>query len=260
MTVPANRLSATLGVLLGVVALLVASACGSGQPLAYDYIRVFLHEQGVLGLTKQHTDPTRIAVYFHGLDNNEKVLLDDAHRPLVDSLVNDGFAVVASNAGGNVFGNEDSQEDYLQLIQFAQEHYGGPLPVYFIAESMGAVAAANLYAKVPGLDVLGMVGISPALDFGVAQQDLQPAIAAAYAPESPATMNPLDLPPKLLAGKHFRFWASPQDTFVPAATNATAFEQQFGSVADVTVATCTGDHADPSCMPPGQILDWLNGL
>ncbi|CAN5341877.1 hypothetical protein BH11ACT7_BH11ACT7_16200 [soil metagenome] len=238
----------------------VLTACSNNGPVLYDYVRVYLHEQGVLGVSKQHADPTRIAVYFHGLDNNEKVIIDDAHRELVDTLVNAGFAVVAGNAGGNVFGNAGSQSDYVELIRFAQEHYGGPLPVYFIAESMGAVAAANIYAKVPEVNALGMVGISPALDIENVQEPLRPAVAAAYAPKSPETMNPLSLPPELLEGKHFRFWASDGDTTVPAQLNAAAFQQEFGSVADVTVEACTGEHADPSCMPAAQILDWLNTL
>jgi hypothetical protein len=254
-----SRLKATFVVLLcGLFP--AVTACSAQQPVPYDYVRVFLHEQGVLGLSLRDTDPTRIAVYFHGLDNNEKVLLDDTHRPLVDNLVNAGFAVVASNAGGNVFGNAGSQFDYLELIRFAQEHYGGPLPLYFIAESMGAIAATNIYAKVPELDVLGLAGISPALDFDTAEEGVRPAIAAAHAPESPAAMNPLALPPELLEGKHFRFWASDADTAVPAALNAKAFEQQFGAVADVTVASCTGEHADPSCIPAEAILEWLNQL
>lgn len=257
----ANRLRTALAVLLcGLVFPAVAGCSHTSGPVLYDYVRVYLHGQGVLGVSKQHVKPDRIAVYFHGLDNNEKVLLDDAHRELVDTLVDAGFAVVAGNAGGNVFGNPGSQFDYLELTRFAQEHYGGPLPLYFIAESMGAVAATNIYARNPELGVLGLAGISPALDFGTAQEGVRPAIAAAYAPDSPDIMNPLNLPPELLEGKHFRFWASDGDSTVPAQLNAKTFEQRFGSVADITVATCTGEHADPSCMPAGQIIEWLDRL
>jgi hypothetical protein len=260
MSSVASRFRTALAVLLCGLVFPVLTACSNNGPVLYDYVRVYLHEQGVLGVSKQNTDPTRIAIYFHGLDSNEKVLLDDAHRPLVDTLVNAGFAVVASNAGGNVFGNAGSQFDYLELIRFAQENYGGPLPMYFIAESMGAVAATNIYAKERGVNALGMVGISPALDFGSAQQGFRSAIAAAYASGSPATMDPVNLSPELLEGKKFRFWASDGDTLVPARQNAQAFEQKFGQVADVTVESCTGEHSDPSCMPPAQILDWLNTL
>jgi pimeloyl-ACP methyl ester carboxylesterase len=257
----ANRLRTALAVLLcGLVFPAVAGCSHTEGPVLYDYVRVFLHEQGVVGVSKRDVDPKRIAVYFHGLDNDEKVLLDDTHRELVDTLVDAGFAVVASNAGGNVFGNPGSQFDYLELIRFAQEHYGGPLPMYFIAESMGAIAASNIYARHPDLGVLGMAGISPALDFGTAQEGVRPAIAAAYGSASPDIMNPLNISPELLVGKHFRFWASDGDTAVPAQLNAKAFEQRFGSVADITVASCTGEHADPSCMPAGQILEWLNWL
>lgn len=255
-----RRFRTALVVLLCGLVFPVVTACSNSGPVLYDYVRVYLNEQGALAVSKQNTDPTRIAVYFHGLDNNEKVLIDDSHRELVDTLVNAGFAVVASNAGGNVFGNAGSQSDYLELIQFAQEHYGGPLPMYFIAESMGAIAAVNIYAKESDVDVLGMAGISPALDFRAAAQGFQPAIAAAYTDASPEDMNPLDLSPELLEGKHFRFWASDADTTVTARQNAGAFEEKFGSVADVSVTPCTGEHADPSCMPAAQILDWLNQL
>ena len=255
----ANRFRMALVVLLCGLVFPAVTAC-SNEPVLYDHVRIFLNEQGVLGVSKQGAEPTRIAVYFHGLDSDEKVLLDDAHRGLVDALVNDGFAVVASNAGGNAFGNAGSQLDYVELIRFAQEHYGGPLPVYFIAESMGGIAASNIYAGSPDLGVLGMVGISPALDFKTTREDFRPAIAAAYAPDSPDRENPLDLPPESVEGKHFRFWASDSDTVVSATQNAKAFEQKFGSVTDVTVESCTGEHSDPSCMPAGQILDWLNAL
>ncbi|MET0896530.1 MAG: alpha/beta hydrolase [Mycobacterium sp.] len=255
----ANRFRTALVVLLCGLVFPAVAGC-SNEPVLYNYARVFLNDQGVLAVSKQDAEPTRIAVYFHGLDSDEKVLLDDAHRGLVDTLVNNGYAVVASNAGGNVFGNAGSQSDYVELIRFAQEHYGGPLPVYFIAESMGAIAASNIYAEVPELDVLGMVGISPALDFENTREDFRPAIAAAYAPDSPDRMDPLNLAPEALAGKHFRFWASDSDTVVPAALNAQAFANKFGSVTDVTVTPCTGEHSDPSCMPAGQILEWLDQL
>ncbi|WP_199253348.1 serine aminopeptidase domain-containing protein [Mycolicibacterium mengxianglii] len=256
-----HRFKVVVTVLLCGLVFPAVTACHSTpEPSAYDYVRVFVHGQGVLGVSAKYTDPTRIAVFFHGLDQTEKVLLDDAHRPLVDTLVNAGFAVVAGDAGGNAFGNSDSQSDYLGLIEFAQAHYGGPLPMYFIAESMGAAAATIIYATTPDLNVRGLAGISPALDYQSVPDGLQPAITAAYAPRSPESANPMTIAPKLLAGKHFRFWASDTDTMVPAALNATAFQRKFGAVADVTVETCTGDHADPSCMPAEPILDWLNRL
>ena len=260
MRTVASRFRTVLVVLLCGLVFPVVTACSNSGPVLYDYVRVYLNGQGVLGVSKQDAAPTRIAVYFHGLDNSEKVLIDDAHRELVDTLVNEGFAVVASNAGGNVFGNAGSQFDYRELIQFSQEHYGGPLPMYFIAESMGAVAAANIYAKDPDVNVLGMVGISPALDLDSAQPGVQPAIATAFAPDSPDTVNPIKFTPEMLEGNHFGFWASDNDTTVPAHQNAEAFAQKFGAVAEVTVTPCTGEHADPSCMPAGPILEWLNQL
>ncbi len=230
--------------------------CSKAEVTEYDYTRVYVDGQGTLGVAKRGEAPRALVVYFHGLDSNEMVLLDEHHKPLTDLLVNAGYAVVASNAGGNSFGNPRSQRDYAELARVAREQYRTG-SVYLLAESMGAVAAVNLLAESTDPTLRGLVAISPALDLASAPEQYQQAIAAAYPEGTMEQSNPIALAPDLLAGKRMRFYASDGDTLVQTAHNADAFRDRFASVADISVVPCSGGHLDPSCVQPEDIAKWF---
>jgi hypothetical protein len=57
-----------------------------------------------------------------------------------------------------------------------------------------------------------------------------------------------------------KFYVSPGDTRVRAETNALAFQARFGSVADIEIANCSGDHGDSSCFQGDDVVKWFTAL
>ena len=110
----------------------------------FQVVEVEVNGPGTLGLSEYGHDVKGLLVYFHGSDQTARVIRDDEkHRNLFDPALRSGYAVVAADAGGNAFGNPASQQQYRRLIAAAREKYGA-VPVFFVAESMGALAALTL--------------------------------------------------------------------------------------------------------------------
>jgi pimeloyl-ACP methyl ester carboxylesterase len=255
-----RKARAALAVVLAVVCTAVTS-CAEPHVEKYDYLRVYVDGQSTLGLSKRGAPPTRLVIFFHGLDTDEHVLTADGmHQKLTDALIDNGFAVVASKAGGNAYGNPDSQRDYRELARVAAMHYRVG-DVYLLAESMGTIAAVNLLAESDVVRVRGLAAISPALDLLTAPPQYRAAIAAVYPDKAVLErVNPLNLPPEALAGKNLRFYASPDDPVVASNANALAFQSRFGSVANISVVPCTGEHMNESCVQGDDIARWFTSL
>ena len=258
------RTSRRVVVVLTAVAVLVSagsvSACSRSPKESFDYMRVELRGQAVLGVSKRGVEPRGVVVYFHGLDKDQDILTaDDAHEHLTNALTSAGFAVVAGNAGGNAFGNQVSQDQYADIAKLASERYKVQ-NVFFLAESMGTLAAVNMMARALTSRVRGLAAISPALNLESTPPAYQAAVAEAYPEQSFADANPMNLPAESFQGKHFRFYVTPQDAIVSTKNNAKAFQARFGSVADISIVECTGAHLDPSCIQPDDIVDWFKKL
>jgi pimeloyl-ACP methyl ester carboxylesterase len=247
-----------LGVVLAAV-MIVSTSCSSEQ-MNYQYFRVYIDGQPTLGLSMKKEDPTGLIIFFHGQDDNEFSLTrDDDHKKLTDTLVGNAFAVIASEADGNAYGNQESQRIYRRLIKTAISHYKAK-HVILLAESMGAVAAVNILATSPDLPILGLAAISPALDFNAAPSEYRAKIHQAYPDTSPESTNPMNIPPELLAGKKIRFYVTQQDSTVSTDANALAFRDRFGSAADISIITCTGGHLDASCIQGEDLVRWFRSL
>ena len=248
-------------ILLVVVLTLVAAACRTDDE-PYAYMRAYVAGQSSYAIAPKDDTPKAIVVYFHGVDTDESVITgDDKHERLTHALVDAGYAVVASNAGGNVFGNAASRNSYIALANLAREHYGVK-DVYFLAESMGAIAALRIAASAPTPErggPLGVAAISPALDLGDPPAQFVPAIDAAFAGESIDDANPMAIDPAELRGKPVRFYVSSADTVVPRA-QAVAFADKYGAAAPLSIVDCAGDHVDESCMQGAAIVAWFDSL
>lgn len=249
--------------LAAMVAVVVTAATSCAEPHVekYDYLRVYVDGQSTLGLSKRGAPPTRLVIFFHGLDSDEHILTGDAvHQKLTDTLVDNGFAIVASKAGGNAYGNPDSQRDYLELGRVAAHHYRVN-DVYLLAESMGTVAAVNVLAAGIGPQIRALAAISPALDLNSAPQQYHFGINAVFPDRRVLErVNPINLPPESVAGRNLRFYASPNDSLVGRDANALAFQARFGSVANISVVECAGGHVDPSCYQGDDIARWFTSL
>lgn len=70
----------------------------------------------------------------------------------------------------------------------------------------------------------------------------------------------MNLPAQEFQGKRMRIYASPEDSLVSFDANALAFQNRFGDLADISVASCTGPHGDPSCIQPDDVARWFTQL
>jgi pimeloyl-ACP methyl ester carboxylesterase len=259
MTRRARVRVATTVLIMTIVALL--SGCSEANVERFEYLRVTVDGQQALGISKKDAAIRGVVVYFHGLDADEfAVTSDDPHKTLTEKLVNAGFAVVSSRAGGNAFGNTESQRNYRELANMALELFRVQ-NVFFLAESMGAVAAINLLAASETSRIRGLAAINPAIDLANASASYAPIVAESY-PDHPARelANPMNFPPNALAGRQIRFYVSPDDVVVPAAANAMAFEKRFRGDAKISVVKCSGGQGDPSCFQGDDLLKWFSSL
>jgi pimeloyl-ACP methyl ester carboxylesterase len=214
---------------------------------------------GTAGLSVAGQPVTGIAVYFHGADQSARFIRDsEKHRNVFDPLLRAGLAVVAADAHGNAFGNPESREDYRRLIASARARYG-IVPLFFVAESMGALAALALMSEDTQHDVKGMVGISPLMGL---PPDIRSVgfIEGPWHREVPDSADPLTWSPEVFAGRSFRLYASQDDTVIPANASAAAFASRFGSVAAVEIVACTGGHAASACYQGSDVAKWIAGL
>lgn len=250
---------AVAGLIVVLVALL--SGCSDANVEQFEYLRVTVDGQQTLGISKKGGAVRGVVVYFHGPDADEfAIATDGPHKNLTERLVNADFAVVTSNASGNAFGNPQSQRNYRELANMALERYRVQ-NVFFLAESMGAVAALNLMAGIETSRIRGLAAINPATDLANASSSYAPIIAESF-PDHPTLerTNPMSLPPQAFAGKRLRFYVSNDDTVVPATSNALAFQKRFGATANMSLVACSGGHGDPSCLQSDDILKWFSAL
>lgn len=244
---------------LTVVMLAVAACVGCGDN-KMQYVRMSLGGQDVLGVSRSGVPIQGIVLFFHGMDRDESVLdFDDSHRELTATLADAGYAVVAGSAGGNVWGNAASQRMYTDLAVGSAQHYRAD-KFYFLAESMGTIAAMNVLAHNAQMNVAGMVGINPLLNLDSMPSKYYEQAKDANAGVPIAQVNPLDLPANSMAGKNLRFYVTPDDQLVPTEQNTNAFSKKFGATANISVVKCTGEHMDASCIQGKDIVEWYSSL
>jgi len=220
---------------------------------------VVVNGEGTWGLTATGVPIKGLVVYFHGSDQDAHVIQTDRkHTDLFDPMLRAGYAVVAADAGGNAFGNPASQEAYRGLIAAAQQKYiAGPM--FFVAESMGALAALALIRDDTARQVKGMVGVSPLM--GLPDEIRKVSyVEGPWGGPVPESADPLSWSPNVFRGRHFRLYASSTDDTVPGSASATAFADRFGSVAAITIVDCEGGHVATKCYQGEEVLDWIADL
>jgi pimeloyl-ACP methyl ester carboxylesterase len=214
---------------------------------------------GTVGLSVVGEPVKAIVVYFHGADQTARVIRDsEKHRNVFDPLLRSGMAIVAADAGGDAYGNPASREDYLRLIADAREKYG-QVPLFFVAESMGALAALALINEDTHHDVKAMVGITPLMGL---PPDIRTVsfIEGPWEGSVPSEADPLSWPPDAFEGRSFRLYASPGDKVIPSSASAFAFANRFGSVARVDVLECQGGHVASDCYRGSDVAAWFTSL
>ena len=246
-----------LSVLVAMALCFSVVSCSGVYSLKLDDVAV--DGPGTTGLSVVGQPVKGVAVYFHGADQNARVIRSsDKHRNVFDPLLRAGMAVVAADADGNAFGNPQSRDDYRRLIAAARDKYGN-VPLYFVAESMGALAALALISEDARRDVKGMIGLSPLMGLPPEIRYVS-FIADQWQRPVPDSADPLSWPPDMFAGRSFRLYTSPDDKVIPPNASAAAFANRFGSVATIEIVDCEGGHAADACYQGGDVANWIAGL
>jgi alpha-beta hydrolase superfamily lysophospholipase len=207
-------------------------------------------------------DPIGLVIYAHGVGDDHDVLsMDEKHIEVTERLLAEGYVVAASDAHFDAFGNAASQQDYVALaLELAQRY--GTSRTFFIAESMGGVAALQILAgdRIP--DLLGVAAISPLVDPRVLEgTDLEEPVLAAYGGEFPTGAdNPAQLPADAYEGANLRFYLAAEDSVTVSAVNSDPLVERLRDVANVSVVDCDGEHVDSSCFQPDDLADWFGAL
>lgn len=245
------------------VLLVVLGGCGgepSGPPPGGSQIgleRFEVNRQPAVLITPA-ASTRKVVVYVHGAGETvENIFRDQAKEQIFKTLLQAGYALAASDAHGDSWGNTASERDYLALISALRKR--GLRDVYVLALSMGGFNGLQLLGHVP---IKAWAGIFPACDLdsvydlGLYARDIRTAhgldagepAEVATRGRSPVAVNP---PP----GLPMRFWASPGDRVIPKRRNTdacAALARRRGARVEVT--TTQGDHGDPSNFDAAGIL------
>jgi pimeloyl-ACP methyl ester carboxylesterase len=212
--------------------------------------------------------PARALVVFTPGYNGsqDQILKFSALFPLRNALAEAGYAIAASNAHGNSYGNPTSIDDLVQLVGDARSRLPGVTRIDVVGFSMGGLDALMLTSerRVPNLDAV--VLLSPVCDqiaylrsyFGGAIRDAF-GHAKGSAPPVIARSDPEKQDPQSFKGSRYWFWMSPDDTTVPPAQTASMVAILRSAGADVRYSPLDGNHGDLSELTPGAVVAWLDG-
>jgi hypothetical protein len=205
---------------------------------------------------KQRT--SKVVVYMHGAGERiESAFRDVAKDGTFKTLLDAGYALAATDAHGDNWGNPASVQDQLALVAELRER--GLPDVYVLALSMGGLDGFQVLGRTP---VKAWAGIFPACDLasvwdvGLYRGQIRAAydLGASASPRgalrgrSPVSIDPPDELP-------MRFWASPGDRVIPMRPNTAAcaaIARRRGARVEVT--TTRGDHGDISNYDPAGVL------
>jgi pimeloyl-ACP methyl ester carboxylesterase len=234
-------------------------SCSPNSNYGFDVAEVDVAGPDTLGISDAGQPVKGVVVYFHGSDQTAQVIKDDRkHTDFFDPILRAGYAVVAADADGNAFGNRESQNAYRKLIDAARQKYvTGTL--FYVAESMGGIAALTLLSEDKERAVKGMVGISPLMGLPPAAQSIS-YIAGSWGGTVPPSADPLGWGPARFSGRQFRLYVPLGDKVIPRDASAKAFAKRFGSVAKVDVVNCNGDHVAVDCYRGDDVVRWMLSL
>jgi pimeloyl-ACP methyl ester carboxylesterase len=205
------------------------------------------------------TPTDRVVLYVHGAGETAgSIVGDPAKGPLVQLLLDRGYAIAASDARGNNWGNPASLQDYAALVEWLAGR--GLTRVYVLAQSMGGLDGLQLIdvaRPVAWAGIYVVCNLRAVYDLGRFSASIQAAYAAPATGWAPSAFSPVV--PQNVQGLPMMFWASPQDTEVPKATNTDqcAADAQAKGAA-VTVVPTTGEHGDWSNFDPVRLVEFFD--
>lgn len=190
-----------------------------------------------------HAPNGKLVVFLHAAGQPPDAILSDPLTvSLTAPLLEAGYVVAAADAGGNVWGNAQSVDEYVALIDEVSADLD-TTDTYLLAISMGGLAAAQLPDHA---DINAWAAIYPVCDLAsITHPDLDSQIQSVYPDGPPAWLSPASWPEIPT-----EVWASPADTLVPAESNGFACGKAVGA----TIHETTGEHVDPSNFDPDAVL------
>lgn len=205
----------------------------------------------------------RLVVYLHGATQGAaSVVADPEVAGAVAAVLQAGYPVLAADAGGNSWGNEQALDDYTAAVADAAERTGAS-DVVLWAESMGGLPALQLLDSAQlAVPVVAFAGVYPVCDLSSMQDN--PAVGSqiptAYGPDLDDALRRLS-PAPITRPAPMLLWASPEDTVVPKAENADVCAEKMraaGGRADVIETR--GEHGDPSNFDGARLVAFVDAV
>ena len=193
--------------------------------------------------TRPTTGPRPVALMLHGAGHDHRVPVEQAAQQFTQALIDAGWIVAASDADGDAWGSEASQQAHLDLLEHLRSVYAVD-GVVLVSMSMGGVAGLNLVADRAVADLLGWVGITAVTDLRAMAADprFTGYVEAALDDAQVAELDPLTLPAERLASVPLIAIASPADPWTPPGEQLTPFVEHMSDVNPVQVLECTDGH------------------
>lgn len=170
------------------------------------------------------TPARRLVLFMHGVNADEKQLItDQSLQPLRDSLLEDGYAIAASESRDNNIGDPASVADQAALLHDAAERVGHVDVVDLLAFSMGGLDALLAASEhiIPKLRAVAL--ISPVTDqlpfLDAYRADAERAFGSTTDPTALTRLieasDPERRPATSYRGYRYAFWHSSDDAVVP---------------------------------------------
>lgn len=214
------------------------------------------------------TQPTKLVIYFHGAgDTQNEPFTEPESKYVIDELLSKGYIVAASNAHGNNWGNQASQDDYLALYNYINGLYNISEVIY-IGHSMGGLSSLSMLANNTIPKTTAWYGIFPVTNLNEAyfvETGFVASIEAAYGftgganyAAATAGYDPQLRTTALYAGRRYTMTASPDDVVIFKTTNADLFNAKLlaGQISS-SIITATGNHGNISHFIPKSVSNFI---
>lgn len=231
----------------------------SGQPAIIKHVK-----------SLNTTQPARLVIYFHGSGANQlNPFVDNNSKYVIDKLLSEGFIVATSQAHSNAWGNQASQDDYLNLYNYLNSSYN-IIDVAYVGHSMGGLASLSMLSKntIPKAKI--WYGIMPVTNLLEAYGNpmFTSAIETAYGfsgsanyAAATAGYDPQLLTTSTYLNKKYTMTASPGDVSVVKTTNSDLFNAKLlAGTIQSSVVTASGVHGDLSHFIPKHIYAFIRSV
>jgi hypothetical protein len=186
-----------------------------------------------------------LCLYHHGGGETETAIQYSGDKAgIFAALIAAGWIVAGSAAHGQSFTTQTPLDDYSALYGYVNTNWPCPKVVH-LGQSLGGLTALNMIAQrtVPSVGFCGIYPCTTTYNGFVTTPGFDPNTNTA----------------SLYAGIPARFYASPDDTTVPKATNSDVMSGRLsGSGAENTVVVCSGAHGDASHFQPSDVLAFMS--